>query len=377
MIGIQELTEAEQLKFAALAEGVTITAKARAFMNAANQDRALTPADYASTTGIILALDDDVWVNAPIAAHNPNFVVAPRLVLDLDGEALLLRGAGLSSPARFWLPPAFHQDTNEMGELYTTYAFTHADRVRISPIGGCAMTCQFCNLPYEHRYHKKRIQGLCDVVDRALHDTIQPASHVLISGGTPRSADIGYVRDVYEAVITGFTVPVDIMMVPLDDLMDVEWLSSIGVSEISVNLEIFNLEIARALMRRKADQGRENYLSFLERAAEVLGPGRVRSMLMVGLEPLEDTLAGVQAIVERGAVPVLSPFRPDEATPLRGRLPLTANELLETYLRSRDIAVAAGRGLGPSCIPCTHNTLTLALAGSGDAAMSHGSPRLV
>jgi hypothetical protein len=240
------------------------------------------------------------------------------------------------------------------------------------------MTCKFCNLPYEFRYRTKRVEGLVDSVRRALADPVQPAHHVLISGGTPKSADVEYVREVYEAVITGFPdVPVDIMMVPRDDLMDPVWLDEIGVGELSVNLEIYNLELAGKLMRQKAKQGREHYLDYLEKAAGTLGSYRVRSMLMVGLEPVEDTLAGVDAIAARGAVPVLSPFRPDPKTPLRDLQPTGSDRLEEIYLRARDITMGHDVPLGPSCIPCSHNTVTLASSGSGTASRCFGEPVMI
>lgn len=133
--------------------------------------------------------------------------------LDLDGGSLVVRGGGLESRARFWLPPLYHGTFNAEGEAYNSYAFTHADRVRISPVEGCAMTCKFCDLPCEFRYPTGRVEGLLDAVRPAATDEVQPASHVLISGGTPRYADIGYVRDVYsstrvEAIAQCGAVPV-------------------------------------------------------------------------------------------------------------------------------------------------------------------------
>jgi hypothetical protein len=372
------LTPAERLKFFLMSEGLAITPEAQAHIDHSNGDRPMTPADYASTSGVILALEDDVWVNAPIADYNANFVTAPENVLGLDGNSLVVRGHGLESAAGFWLPPAYHGQVNTDGEPYNSYAFTHADRVRISPIEGCSMTCKFCDLPYEFRYRTKSVAGLVDSVQRAVRDEIQPAGHVLISGGTPRQSDFEYVQEVYEAVITGFPdLDVDIMMVPLDGLLDLARLKELGVNEFSINIEIFNSDIARKYMRRKFDQGRDHYLAFLEAAAAVVGPGRVRSMLMVGLEPMEDTLAGVTAIAERGCVPVLSPFRPDEATPLRALTPPSAAVLEQTYLRAREITAAQGVALGPSCVPCSHNTLTLSATGSGEASEFHGRPHLI
>lgn len=373
---MSDLTRAERLKFRLLSDGLSITSEAQAYIDVSNEGRPMTPADYASTSGVILALDDDVWVNAPIALYNPNFVRDAPIELVLDSGGLVVRGCGMEAAAKFWLPPAYHGESNELGEPLNSYAFTHADRVRIAPIEGCAMTCKFCNIPYELKYRTKRVEGLVDSVERALSDRIQPAHHVLISGGTPHHGDVPYVRSVYEAVTAAFPeVAVDVMMVPRDDVIDPVWLKGLGINELSVNIEVFNEELARTVMRQKAAQGLDAYLTYLEGATEVFGAGRVRSMLMVGLEPMNDTLRGVRAIAERGAVPVLSPFRPDAATPLAHVVPIDAAVLEETYLRARDIAAERGVPLGPSCIPCSHNTLTLAR--NGDATHYYGIPHTV
>lgn len=372
MTTVGGLLPAELLKIELLDRGLTLSRRAVDYINERNRGRAMTSADYASTSGIILMLGDDVWVNAPVSVHNPNFVSHTPFELDCSGDALFVHGEGFSEPAKFWLQPAWHGQPNENGEAYNSYAFTHADRVRISPIEGCAITCKFCDLPYEFRYRTKRIEGLLDVARTARDDAVQPASHVLISGGTPRPADYGYVRDVYEAALTGLDIPVDIMMVPVEGLLDVPRLGELGVDEFSINIEIYNREIARKVMRRKFDMGLDFYLDFIEKSSEILGAARVRSMFMVGIEPVDDTLAGVRAVAERGGVPVLSPFRPDPSTPMRDDPPPDAATLLDVYLRAREICHQHEVPLGPRCIPCSHNTLTFASQGSGDAHTYYG-----
>jgi hypothetical protein len=364
-------TQAQRLKFQLLASGLEITASAADVLEERNEGRALTPADYASTSGLILRLEDDVWVNAPISLHNPNFVSATPFRLDWTGLGFEVRGGGLASVATIWLPPRYHGENGSSGRPLNHFVFTHGDRARLAPMQGCAMTCKFCNIPYEDRYRRKPVDAMVEALHRSLTDDLQPAHHLLISGGTPRPADVGYLRDVYLTVLDGFPdLEVDIMMVPVDGLLDVEELAAHGLNELSINLEVFSESQAARLMRQKHAQGRDHYLDFIESAAAVLGPGRVRSMLMVGLEPMEDTLAGVSAIVERGGAPVLSPFRPDPATPLRDLPPPSAQLLEETFERASDIAGP----LGPSCPPCTHNTLTLVTPG---AHYTHPVPELI
>src|SRR4051812_37687801 len=111
-----DFRDAENLKFEVLATGITIDDRAMEYIEAANGDRPLTPADYASTSGVILQLEGDVWVNAPIRRFNPNFVDAPEYSLTSDGLGLVLQGGELSSRAWFWLPPAYHGWSNVRGD---------------------------------------------------------------------------------------------------------------------------------------------------------------------------------------------------------------------------------------------------------------------
>lgn len=371
------LSAAQRLKFQLLAEGIEVSPAARVALREATSEDDLTPADYASTSGLILRLDDDVWVNAPINDYNPNFVAGSRFILDHGADGFWVHGAGLASQAAFWPPPSYHGRTERFGPL-NNFVVTHGDRARLSPVRGCVMTCTFCNIPYDDPldvYRPKPVEALLDAARVAISDPRQPAHHMLISGGTPKRPDFGFMQEVYRRVLTEFPqTPVDIMMVPLPGLFDLPLLDKLGLNEISVNIEVFSEAHAKEVMRHKYNQGLDFYLDFIEHAAEVLGPGRVRSMLMVGLEPMEMTLAGVAAIAERGGVPVLSPFRPDPVTPLRDRKPSGAADLEETYLRAVDIAAGHGAVLGPDCPPCTHNTLSFVSPGS---AYRHPRPVMV
>jgi biotin synthase-related radical SAM superfamily protein len=166
-------------------------------------------------------------------------------------------------------------------------------------------------------------------------------------------------------------------MVPVDGLFDLLRLKELGLHELSINIELFNAAVAADLMPQKARQGLIGYLNFITEATDVLGPRRVRSMMMVGLEPPGETLAGVRAILQAGGVPVLSPFRPDPATPLRDVAPLSGEEYEEIFLRATELATKAGAELGPSCPPCTHNTLTLVGTDRGEVQYLYPLPGLV
>jgi hypothetical protein len=376
-----DLSDAQRLKLHLLAEGMSLSPTAASHLAGVSGDTGLSAADYASTSGIILKLEDDVWVNAPVHQYNPNFVTeAPPNRLDLEGGELVVTGSGLTSTAAYCPQPAFHSATNQYGPL-TNFVLTHADRARLSPIRSCAMVCEFCNLPYDdpiQAYTLKPIAGCLEALRVAAVDPVQPARHILISGGTPKPKDVGFHRELYRQVLDAFPdLPVDIMMVPIKGVLDVQELKAHGVAELSINIEVYSRERAKVVARAKYHQGLALYLDFIEQASAVLGPGRVRSMLLVGLEPLEDTLRGVEAVAERGGVPVLSPFRPDPATPLRDMAPPGYDDLIEALSRASEMAARYGVYLGPTCPPCSHNTLSFAADAAGQVHYQHPEPVVV
>jgi hypothetical protein len=352
------LTAIQQLKTALMADGIELSSVARHAMCGGDTSKPLTLAEYATTSGIVLRLGQDVWVNAPIKEHNPNFVTNPPHRLEFEDGRFVVRSRGLEVEATVLPVPDYHDGINPRGERYTSYAITHTDRVRLSPIEGCAFLCQFCDLPYKFRYRRKSVEGLIDSVTVALRDDSLPARHVLVSGGTPRAEDYDYENEVYARVCAAFPgVEVDVMMAPVPGLLDPVRLKAIGVHGVFINLEVHNEERARKLMPAKSKIGSRRILAFIEEAVAVFGPGCVSSLLIVGLEDMKDTLRGVQALALRGCDPVLSPFRPDPSTPLRNLRPPTSAELTEIYERSADIVARHGVRLGPRCIPCHHNTL--------------------
>ena len=374
------LTDAQLLKFELLGSGLVLGTAALEALADLNGGRSLTPHDYASTSGVILRLEDDVWVNAPIQRYNPNFVTKTPYLLGYDA-GFYVEGGRLASRATFWPQPEYHASNRAFGEL-NSLVVTHGDRARLSPIRSCAMTCSFCDIPYEFpmadSYKLKDVDHLLEAVRVALHDPLQPAHHLLVSGGTPKPKDVPWMRDFYSIVLAELSdTPVDIMMVPLPGLLDLPRLVDLGIQALSINIELYGRDRAKQYARHKYNQGLRCYLDFIEQAANYLGHGRARSMLMVGLEPLEDTLAGVQAIAERGGTPVLSPFRPDPSTPLSGFKPPTSEFMLECYTRASEIAARFGANLGPDCPPCTHNTMNFATITDSDIVYPHERPAML
>lgn len=181
-----------------------------------------------------------------------------------------------------------------------------------------------------------------------------------MSGGSVGRRDYDYFDGICCAVARTSTLPVDVMMSSRgDDLTYIDRLVEGGVSGFAINLEIFDDVVASEVLPQKFRHTRKDFFRTIERAVEITeGAGRVRSLVIVGLESLVSTLQAVEELARRGCDPVLSPFRPARDTAL-WNAPAPSEELLaRVYVEAREIAAAWGVELGPRCGPCQHNTLT-------------------
>lgn len=157
------------------------------------------------------------------------------------------------------------------------------------------------------------------------------------------------------------TFAVDVMMsARADGPAFVDRLIDAGVSGFSLNLEVHNPTHAATHLPLKHKWSREHLGSMIEHAVTRLGRdgARVRSLVIPGLEPASETLAGVEWLARLGCSPVLSPFRPARGTALADANPVDIDTLCVVLDGARESVARHGVLLGPACIPCQHNTLT-------------------
>jgi hypothetical protein len=360
---LAEREDLEKVKTVALACGVRIAPSVLSDLGGLS---ALTVHEYPTTAGITVLLPQDVLVNAPF---DEPYCASSPLELTAAGGRLELRLDDVRVEVLEVLPlPGYLDVRDHRGRAVGDVAMSHGDRVRLSPIDGCAFNCDFCDLP--GRYRPRSVEQILSALDIALEDEALPARHILISGGSPGQAPTqqDYFRDVCVAVLHHVRasprkspLSVDIMMsARKDGPAFVDEMVAEGVHGFSFNVEVFSEEGARTHLSRKHKLARPHLARMIERAVEALGSGtgRVRSLIIPGLETETETLDGVEWLASLGCHPVLSPFRPSRGTALANRQPLPAAALTSVLCQSRDIVGRHGVALGPECVPCQHNTLS-------------------
>lgn len=258
-------------------------------------------------------------------------------------------------------PPDYMKDELVIeGKKITVYTNTYTDRVRLQLISGCSNKCKFCNAT-EFKYEFNSISGLEQALNIALSQG--KVRHILISSGSVKIEDLEKITEMYEYFGKKYSqYDIDIMMTPrgftsYTDSNQYEdyliFLKNSGISGLSINMELNSVENLKKYCPEKAQIGQENYLKFLELAVKIFGKNKVRSLLIVGLEPLEETLKGVEKLAKIGCNPVLSPLFPyGEANfSPNAQLFIAAKEKSEEICKKYNIE------MGPLCKPCSHNVL--------------------
>jgi len=315
--------------------------------------------DYITTSGISMKFDD-IYVNAPLNK------ASKYLLIFNNSWQIVKSGEVLATDVKLMLPPqyALNKLTFEDGTLVSDYVNTHVDRIRIQPIGGCANRCLFCSCNNKD-YIKYDINKLDKAFNIAMEQGKGVVRHALISGGTPKLEDFEHITEVYKFFAQKYKdFNFDVMMVPrgfhsIKDEEDyknyIRYLKDIGIHGLYANIELFNEEIRKKYAYNKYEIGLENYIKFLSYAIELFGINRVCSCIIVGLEPIEDTLKGVELLCKIGCVPVLSPYVPINEETL-DKQP-TPEMMMEVRIKAEEIAEKYNVPIGPLCEPCSHNAI--------------------
>ncbi|MCX5859495.1 MAG: hypothetical protein NT056_06310 [Proteobacteria bacterium] len=140
-------------------------------------------------------------------------------------------------------------------------------------------------------------------------ETIEPVD-ININSGTEPDGGIGLFTEAVAAIRRISRLPIGIQVCPLGK-PELEKLRSAGVTEISFNLEVYHEDFRRKVIPGKNHaHPREEYFRSMAEAREIFGENQVESWIIIGLEPAEETIAGMEAIARSGGIPLPKPFRP-------------------------------------------------------------------
>jgi hypothetical protein len=317
-----------------------------------------------ASSGLDLILPNGEWVNAPVYASR----LEGRATLECDGEQFWIAFANRENiPVKLVPSPSYYGLKTRTGLPMKSIGQMFADRIGFGLTNNCYFwkkerRCSFCtiglNVGEESR--SKSVDEIIDTLLAATNDTIFRPRHILLSGGTFPSE--GWSTQAFSTVAAHIRsisdLPIYLMAVPPSDLGEFQELFQSGITELALNIEIYNQDKAATIVPGKAREiGLSRYGKALLQARSLWSTQQVRSLLVAGLESMESTMDGVKFILDHGATPILSAFRPLKGSALESHPYIPVDFFYELYERAQMLAASYGTVLGPSCLACRANCI--------------------
>jgi hypothetical protein len=271
---------------------------------------------------IEVVLPEGVSVCLPVGER---FTETSPYLLTLDGDAFVIVGERQRYDVRIVPQPLYYTQTTAAGLPMWRVGTAYGGYIAINPATGCAfmplgVPCRFCDVATRavERDEPLPVADVIETVRAAFAEGAVEFVYLHIGYIEGEDAGIRFLEPYIDAIKRHFDTLVAVQIQPPKNDRWIDRTYAMGVDALSYSIEIHDAEILhRHCAGRTVHVGRERYYEALAYAATIFPSGTVWSDLIVGLEPAESTIAGIDALVGTGVLPVLSLFRPLDDTELR------------------------------------------------------------
>ncbi len=239
---------------------------------------------------------------------------SPYLLVEKENYSTVKNSEGIDVVE--WAKPI---ETKRAGKIF----LPQLSGIYAASIFGCELVdmkqeCKFCAAP-GYSGPKYSIENFIKEFEELSKG--QPIKEVTLNAGSVVSLPLrGYeiLAPYVNALAERGVKSLNLEVMPPQDLKDAEgMLGSMkdgGVTSVQFNIEIWNDKKRRKVMPFKGLIPKESYLESIAAGYKFLGAGKTSSVLLAGLNTIEELENGSKSIIEAGGVPSVEIFRPIKGT---------------------------------------------------------------
>jgi len=300
------------LKLELCAKGIRLDAEARQH---AESVRGPFNGDE-TARGVELVLPEDVWVSAPLDESGR---VGTPFELSIIGDGIVLQRDGSRMEARLVAQPEFYGKLTTRGTPMWHVARIFGSCIAVNPSAACGYTvrgraCAFCQDGTESAPDvvlAATPQEVTEAVGAAFDEGVGEFVYFNTGHFAGEDGGIGFLEPYIRAIKRHFDTLVAVQVHPPTTNAWIDRTYAMGVDALSYAVEVYDPEVlSRVCPGRARHFGPARYAEALQHAAIIFPHGTVWSELIVGMEPPESTIRGIDALTSMGVVPVLSVVRP-------------------------------------------------------------------
>jgi hypothetical protein len=324
-------------------------------------------------SGLEVILPGGLWTNVPVAEH---FAAVSPYVLTrrAGGHYWITRGGEPICEVRLSPRPDWYERTTSSGKPMTRIGTLQGTYLGIYQAKVCEywtekptkVNCKFCsvglNLGVDDA-DAKSVEEVLEVVRAARRES--GITYVDFNTGHYRGDTYLDILEPYiRAIKRELGLLVGVQTPPHRDLSRYVKLREMGVNRVSFCFEIFDRALFREICPGKdAEYGLDHYLAAIEYCARLGARGPrdepwvTNGEIIAGLEPPESSIAAIDWIVSKGAIPTVCVFRPLSGTDLAERQPPRTEDLVPVFRRLYEACMEKGLPIG--CAPNVHVSLVM------------------
>ncbi len=261
---------------------------------------------------------------------------------DADGSAALSWGDE-KLDIQMLPAPRFYRYKTRSGARMGSFASLHENLLMLHPLMGCGFfarqgaACQYCQYDSMLNEDEPPLRDpleLVEVVRAALAE--REIDTVYLYNGFAPGDDVGLARLVPVIALLRRHLghrQIALETVAPKDLSVIDALYAAGLDIFVCNLEVHDADrFAEVCPGKQHAGGQAAIWKALDHARQVFRDGAVVSHLIVGLDDIESTKKGIDALITHGVVPLLQPFRPLPGTPLASQESPSLQVMEELFL---------------------------------------------
>jgi len=124
-------------------------------------------------------------------------------------------------------------------------------------------------------------------------------------------------------------VPIFVEMTPPETNDEIKELVDAGASCFGFNLELWDDKVRKEICTGKHVISKDRYFEAWEYAKKLLGKNKVGSCQIIGLEPMNSSIEGIEAATSRGVQVSVMPFKPWQGSLYEKISPCSPEDILE------------------------------------------------